>query len=466
MRKHSIAIALSLGVATASGFLLLLSQKAYTQEQQQNKINCSSPVYKRSEECKKSNKGTHTTDEKTGLPVIEFLKDIDWKSKGRSKIPWSKIVKVTSALDGEYQLAVFDRDFTDSFNTGAKEGVVTKWTTDLLRGYTYSAGGCGFWTCTYTRGEINDLPDVVELYVASKSFRLYGSSGEFPIPQGFIDLIKKSNENTEVNLKLKGGSKSVVVPIGKGTIESLKKLFSKAIQTWAKPTIRIKPQSVSKSSLSTEDIATKSLPGVVMLKNDRGLGSGFIINNNGLVVTNRHVVAGGDRKFQIIAQGGLKADGKVIYVDRKLDFALVNSKPLKRIKPLPLCFADYPIPGQRVVALGSPDGLAGTVTEGIVSAIRYPSGQLEGVAPNYVTLIQTDASISPGNSGGPLLNNKGEVIGINTFNVPMGGRGQNLNFAVSIVDVLRAVEAQKPEKADRGWFKIFQKTVNRCGNLM
>ena len=461
MAKIRTSIALGIGAVTATN-LSLLSQTAYTQEQ--TKIDCNSPVYSDSEQCQESNKGISTTDKKTGLPVIEFLKDIDWKSKGRAKLPWSKIVKVTSALDGEYELAVFDRDFTSSFNTGAKEGVVTKWTTDLLRGYTYSAGGCGFWTCTYTRGEINDLPDVLELYVGSKSFRLYGSSGEFPLPQGFIELIKKSNENSEVNLKLKGGSKSVVVPIGNGTVASLKQLFSKAIQTWAKPNIKIAAQKVSKNSLSTEKIATKTLPAVVMLKNDRGLGSGFVIDKNGLVVTNRHVVAGGDRKFQIIAQGGIKADGKVIYVDRKLDFALVQSKPLKRIKPLPLCYADYPAPGQQVVALGSPDGLAGTVTKGIVSAIRYPAGKLEGVAPNYVTLIQTDASISPGNSGGPLVNSKGEVVGINTFNVPMGGSGQNLNFAVSIVDVLRAVEAQKPMEATTGWFNFFKTEVNKCGN--
>ena len=169
-------------------YISLKPEQVYSAE-----VNCNSPVWANKEECQESNKGIATTDEKTGLPVIEFLKDIDWKSKGRDKLPWSRIVKVTSALDGEYELAVFDRDYTDSFSTGAKEGVVTKWTTDLLRGYTYSAGGCGFWTCTYTRGSFNDLPDVVELYVGSKSFRLYGSSGEFPIPQGFVELIKTSN---------------------------------------------------------------------------------------------------------------------------------------------------------------------------------------------------------------------------------------------------------------------------------
>ena len=420
------------------------------------KINCDSAVWRDRPQCKeKDTKGIETVDEATGLDVIEFVKDLDWKSTKREKIPWSKIVKVKSALDGNYELAVFDRDYTDSFSTGAKEGAVTKWTTDQLRGYTYSSGGCGFWTCTYERASINDFPGVVELYISDKSFRLYGDNGEFVLPQSFIDEVKKASETTEFNLKLKSGSKSAVVPIGNETVASLKRLFSKAIQTWDKPKINLVALNVTKQKLDTEEIANKTLPSVVMLKNERGLGSGFVLDNNGLVITNRHVVSGGDKEFQITGEGGIKTEGRVIYVDRKLDFALVRSNGLKGTKPLPICYATYPSPGQSVVALGSPEGLAGTVTRGIVSAVRYPTGDLEGVAPNYVTLIQTDASISPGNSGGPLVNNKGEVIGINTFNIDYG-RSQNLNFAVSMVDVLKALEVKG---------QSLNSTLNKCGNI-
>jgi len=419
-------------------------------------INCDSAVWRDKPQCKeKDTKGIETVDEATGLDVIEFVKDLDWKSTKREKIPWSKIVKVKSALDGNYELAVFDRDYTDSFSTGAKEGAVTKWTTDQLRGYTYSAGGCGFWTCTYERASINDFPGVVELYISDKSFRLYGDNGEFALPQSFIDEVKKASETTEFNLKLKSGSKSAVVPIGNETVASLKRLFSKAIQTWDKPKINLVALNVTKQKLDTEEIANKTLPSVVMLKNERGLGSGFVLDNNGLVITNRHVVSGGDKEFQITGEGGIKTEGRVIYVDRKLDFALVRANGLKGTKPLPICYATYPSPGQSVVALGSPEGLAGTVTRGIVSAVRYPTGDLEGVAPNYVTLIQTDASISPGNSGGPLVNNKGEVIGINTFNIDYG-RSQNLNFAVSMVDVLKALEVKG---------QSLNSTLNKCGNI-
>ena len=296
---------------------------------------------------------------------------------------------------------------------------------------------------------------VVELYISEKSFRLYGDNGEYVLPQAFIDEVKIAKETTELNLKLKSGSRSVVVPIGPDTINSLKRLFSKAIQSWEKPEVNLLAAKVTKRKLDTEEIANKTLPSVVMLKNERGLGSGFIIDKNGLVITNRHVVSGGDKNFQLIADGGIKSEGQVIYVDRKLDFALVRSEGLKGLKPLPICYANYPSPGQNVVAFGSPEGLAGTVTRGIVSAVRYPTGDLEGVAPNFVTLIQTDASISPGNSGGPLVNNKGEVIGVNTFNIDCG-RSQNLNFAVSMVDVLKALEV----KVD-----IYKSNLNKCGNI-
>lgn len=143
-------------------------------------------------------------------------------------------------------------------------------------------------------------------------------------------------------------------------------------------------------------------------------------------------------------------------MDRKLDFALVRAEGLNRLKPLPLCYASYPKPGQALVALGSPLGLAGTVTQGIVSAVRAPSGDLKDTAPNYVTLIQTDASISPGNSGGPLLNSSGEVVGVNTWALRGGdGRAQDVIFAISIVDVPKSLETRSPDLI---------KGANACGN--
>tara|TARA_B100000700_G_C14974602_1_gene823187 strand:- start:82 stop:1449 length:1368 start_codon:yes stop_codon:yes gene_type:complete len=442
-----------LAIAFMSSFALFSSlgiNNAYSTDH----INCDSPIYDGTEECEDKNKGTPAIDKDTGLDVIEFVKDLDWKAAGKGKIPWSKIVKVRSVLDGTYELAVFDRDFKGS-GSSTRQTVRTKWTTDTLQGSIKLEWGCGLFACVSGYSAVRELPPVLDIFVGEDSFRLYGDEGRFILPQSLVNKIKKANQDTQLNLRVKGNDINFVVPIGKETIQSLKRLYTKGIKNWNVPKVSIASQKVSSKDLPIGEISKNILPSVVMLKAERGLGSGFIINNEGLIVTNRHVVSGGDGRFQISTQGGLKTEGKVIYVDRKLDYALVQSDSLKKLKPLPLCFANYPNPGEDVVALGSPLGLAGTVTRGIVSAIRYPSGDLKDVAPNYVTLIQTDASISPGNSGGPLVNRKGEVIGINTFS-QAGANAQNLNFAISIVDVLRSLEASNPGST---------KGTNQCGNF-
>ena len=416
----------------------------------------SSPQERLENDCNGDNfKSKEKFDAESGLEVIEYKKDLDWKV-AKPKIPWSRILKFKSALDGGYELAVFDRDYTDSFSSGAKEGVVTRWTIDSLTGITYTAGGCGFWTCTRERAVVNSLPPAVEVYVGSESFKLYGDDGTFYLPEPFIELIKKSTETTELNVKFKTSSGSYgVAPIGKETIKSLKRLYTKAIPTWEIPRISIKAAKVSKERQEIEDLAAESLPSIVMLKNDRSTGSGFVIDDK-YVITNRHVVSGPDPRFLITSTSGVKTEGEVVYVDRKLDFAVVKAVRVRGIKPLPVCYRSYPFPGQGVVALGSPLGLAGTVTTGIVSAVRSPSGSgdLKGMAPNYITLIQTDAAISPGNSGGPLINKHGEVIGVNTWAIS-GGRAQNINFAISIVDILKALEAKVPSYSPK---------LNNCGN--
>jgi len=417
-------------------------------------VNCSSSVWKNKPQCKKEKK--EKLDPESGMKVITFFSDIDWKSKKRVSIPYSKVLKIKSMLDGTYELVVFDRDSTNSIASGAREGVITRWTVDSLKGITYTAGGCGLLTCTRERTYINDLPPSIELFSNRESFKLYGSNGEFPLPEAFINTVKQSGDNISLNLKFKSRTGSAVVPIGDETVRSLQRLFKMNIQSWEKPSVSIRPMEVSPSKLDVEDIAAKSLQSIVMLKNDRATGSGFVIDSNGLVLTNRHVVAGPDRRFKVSGPTGLNSEGKVIYIDRKLDFAILRVPGAKRLKPLPLCYSSYPFPGQGVVAMGSPLGLAGTVTRGIVSAVRQPSGEMKGITPSYVTLIQTDASISPGNSGGPLLNNKGEVIGVNTWSLPGdGGRAQNINFSISIVDILKSLDFKSPGMI---------KDMNKCGN--
>ena len=108
--------------------------------------------------------------------------------------------------------------------------------------------------------------------------------------------------------------------------------------------------------------------------------------------------------------------------------------------------------GQEVLALGSPRGLANTVTRGIVSAVRRSGSDLKTVSPEGSTVIQTDAAVNPGNSGGPLVNSEGEVIGIVTFQKTAS---QGLNFAISIIDVLEELQVKRP---------VATKPFNSCGN--
>jgi S1-C subfamily serine protease len=107
--------------------------------------------------------------------------------------------------------------------------------------------------------------------------------------------------------------------------------------------------------------------------------------------------------------------------------------------------------------LGNPKGLANTVTCGIVSSVRRAQGEFRTVVPEGTTLIQTDAAVNPGNSGGPLLNSNGEVVGIVTFK---RSAGEGLNFALSIIDALEAIQVKRPALAATG------QLVSACGNLL
>ncbi len=426
-----------------------------------SEINCNSPVWKNQEECKNLVGSKKVIDKNTGLEVIEYIRDVDWK-KRNPKIAWSKIIRFKSLITGDYDLTIFDRDYKTIFSSGYVRSYVTKWTVNKLNGHIYTAGTCGWATCSYENEMSHDFPGILDIYINDKKFRLRGYNGEFAFPQSFISKMKTLSGDEKIRLKVRGipntGLTSKYLPLGAETVSSLKLLFSKDTKLWDKPKYQITSMAVSKEKLDTEEIAALTLPSIVKLQGDSGGGSGFFINDEGLIMTNMHVVSGGDKEFIITGDNGLQDFGKVIYVDSKLDYALIQSKSRSKVRSLPLCFANYPRPGQKVIALGSPKGIAGTVTEGIVSSVREPTEAMEDITPYYVTLIQTDAAISPGNSGGPLVNNKGEVVGINTWSFTgERGRVQNLNFAISIVDVLKSLDAKSPS---------IKKSANRCGNTL
>jgi len=197
------------------------------------------------------------------------------------------------------------------------------------------------------------------------------------------------------------------------------------------------------------------LPKVVTIKSGDSQGTGFFFTSSGLVLTNRHVVgSNAEKESSLELADGSTIKAKTIYVSRKDDFAVLQPVLAKTISPLPLCYSSYPVAGQEVVALGSPRGLANTVTRGIVSAVRRSGEELKSDVPVNSTIIQTDASVNPGNSGGPLVNSNGEVIGIVTFKKT---NAEGLNFAISIIDVLQQLGIQRP---------VASAKTNDCGNLV
>lgn len=158
----------------------------------------------------------------------------------------------------------------------------------------------------------------------------------------------------------------------------------------------------------------------------RGMGSGFIINNNGTILTNAHVVAGAE-KVTVTLKDGRTFEGRVMGRDSVTDVAVVKVDA-QNLPVVKVGDSQALQPGETAIAIGNPLGLDNTVTEGIISATGRSSGQV-GVPDKRVNFIQTDAAINPGNSGGPLLNQRGEVIGINTA-IIQGAQG--LGFAIPI----------------------------------
>ncbi|MBW4559262.1 MAG: trypsin-like peptidase domain-containing protein [Trichormus sp. ATA11-4-KO1] len=164
---------------------------------------------------------------------------------------------------------------------------------------------------------------------------------------------------------------------------------------------------------------------------ERGTGSGFILSENGELLTNAHVVADTDT-VQVTLKDGRTFEGKVVGVDAITDVAVVKI-PENKLPTVKLGNSQNLIPGQWAIAIGNPLGLDNTVTIGIISATDRTSAQV-GVPDKRVSFIQTDAAINPGNSGGPLLNAQGEVIGVNTA---IRADAQGLGFAIPIETAAR-----------------------------
>src|SRR6266478_6583474 len=179
------------------------------------------------------------------------------------------------------------------------------------------------------------------------------------------------------------------------------------------------------------------------------LGSGFIVDTSGIVVTNNHVIADAD-EINVIMNDGTKIKAELIGVDKKTDLAVLKFKPVKPLVAVKFGDSDKLRLGEWVIAIGNPFSLGGTVTAGIVSARNRDIN-----SGPYDSYIQTDAAINRGNSGGPLFNLDGEVIGVNTLIISPSGGSIGIGFAVPSKTVAGVVDSLRQfGELRRGWLGV------------
>lgn len=184
----------------------------------------------------------------------------------------------------------------------------------------------------------------------------------------------------------------------------------------------------------------------------RGVGSGFIISEDGYILTNNHVVAGSSDIF-VTLNDGKEHRAKVVGTDSRTDLALLKIDA-RGLKPLPIGRSSTLRKGQWVLAIGSPFGLESTVTAGIVSAINRETGE-------YLPFIQTDVAVNPGNSGGPLIDLSGRAVGVNSQIVSRSGGFMGISLAIPIDEAMQVVEQLKAHgKVTRGRIGVQIGTVS------
>ncbi|HMS01125.1 MAG TPA: trypsin-like peptidase domain-containing protein [Anaerolineales bacterium] len=201
------------------------------------------------------------------------------------------------------------------------------------------------------------------------------------------------------------------------------------------------------------------IPGVVAIRTATGMGSGFVFDSEGHIITNQHVIDGVSTA-EIAFSSGYKAIGAVIGFDVDADIAVIKvNAPSEEIHPLPIGDSNALLVGQPVVAIGNPFGLNGTMTMGIVSGLgrtQPAHAAPDGGFFSTADIIQTDAAINPGNSGGPLFNLNGEVVGVNqsirTENIDTA-TGNAVNSGVAFAISINLVKRVAPVLIRDGKFE-------------
>ena len=377
----------------------------------------------------------------------------DWRSRSPD-VPFSKLVRVTNPL-GSY-LAVFDRNyrrFGGWLSRGTEIGFITRFTFDEIDLFVYQQAGCDAILGCFGHGQSQAVGTTLDVLVGQDIYRLYGENGTFPVSSELRTALRNSNDSTSMRIVI---NQNVTNDIGGGTVRELKRLYSMEESLNRPIETKIALIPVSEEPPSLESLVARIIPSVVKIQTSYGEATGFILSKDGFIITNRHVVSRVN-KAQITFYDQTKIEANVINRDSSADIAILSVNPIllnrDQLKPLPICYAKYPNLGENVIAVGNPLSLSNTITRGIVSGIRETQSQ---------TLIQTDASVNPGNSGGPLLNQYGEVIGV--VNARVGGAGvQGLGFAISIINALERLGIDIETNSNSST-RFMSNELNSCGN--
>ena len=387
----------------------------------------------------------------SGEPVIEIN---DWKEPPKN-IPWSKIVTIKSPF--ETYRAVWDQDYRGRscfLSCNFYDGLISRWTGDQVAVAQFStycfSGNC--------RKTFQNIPYGIDLSIEGEQFSLSGSDGLFVLSAKVRKALEASAENPKIAIRI-GGNNSVIYNIGSDSARSIRRL----VIDEAKEDLSSKPDGVTiqltpaiKRTELVQPVIKRTLPGVAEIVTPRGKGTGFVIDSRGLLLTNRHVV-GRFPEVDVKFNDGRTLRAKVVGKTADLDIALLeiqNNQSKTKYSALPLCIKKTATVGEDIIVIGNPLGLQSTTTRGIISGVRNEDGS---------TMLQIDAPVNPGNSGGPIVNYNGEVLGIVTAKmVALGVEG--IGFGISLPSALESLGIKVVTTHIQDPTKTATLAKTECGN--
>jgi S1-C subfamily serine protease len=353
----------------------------------------------------------------------------DWKDPPKN-LPWSSVITIKSPF--ETYKAVFDQDYKGRscfISCNFYDGFISRWTADQLSVSQFStycfSGNC--------RKNYSAIPFGIQLSVNGIQYSLSGADGLFALNAKVRKAIAALEPGQKISVRI-GGSNMLIYNIGSASSSAIVSLMKSSIaddKGIAAKGLTVSSSTAIASGTLAQPVIKRAIPGVAQVETPSSKGTGFIIDKSGLMLTNRHVV-GRFSEVKVKFNDGRELPASVVGRTSDLDVALLQLQGLSKNAnepSLPLCVRKPASVGEDIIVIGNPLGLQATTTRGIVSGVRSDDGS---------TLIQIDAPVNPGNSGGPVINYNGEVIGIVTAKqVAIGVEG--IGYAIGIASALESL---------------------------